>query len=415
MITSVALKSYSVKDLAELAKSHGLAGWHAMKKDQLIRAIVKARTAKKPVAKATKKKAPPARPTAAKKPPRPTAKPAARRAAAKVVSKAVAKKPSKTKVTSEKVTRKIHAAHEKKESRKDLSHRPLVVNGNSAKATDAKHQPAKNGKSMKEKDRIVLMVRDPYWLHCTWEVTRNTVMRAQSAMSEHWHTAKPILRLLEVDAGTTTSTAEKNVREIEVHGGVQNWYIEIQNPPKSHRVELGYKAANGKWFSIVRSNVVTSPAPGGSDFIDENWNAIARDYEKIYALSGGYNEERTSSGELQELFEERLRRPMGPTSARYGVGAERLINRHKNFHFHVDAEILVFGSTSPDAHVTLSGEPVKLRPDGTFTVRLAMPDRRQVIPAVSASADGVEKRTVVLAVERNTKVLEPMMNEQNND
>jgi hypothetical protein len=44
-----------------------------------------------------------------------------------------------------------------------------------------------------------------------------------------------------------------------------------------------------------------------------------------------------------------------------------------------------------------------------------MPDRRQVIPAVSASADGVEKRTVVLAVERNTKVLEPMVNEQNND
>lgn len=44
-----------------------------------------------------------------------------------------------------------------------------------------------------------------------------------------------------------------------------------------------------------------------------------------------------------------------------------------------------------------------------------MPDKRQVIPAVAASADGVEQRTVVLAIERNTKVLEPMIREQNQD
>ncbi len=156
--------------------------------------------------------------------------------------------------------------------------------------------------------------------------------------------------------------------------------------------------------------MVSTPAPGASDSIDENWSAVAEDYEKVYALSGGFNEER-ASGELQELFEERLRRPMGPASAKYGVGAERLMNRHKNFAFHMDAEMIIFGSTSPDARVTLGGEPVRLREDGTFTVRMAMPDKRQVIPAVAASADGVEQRTVVLAVERNTKVLEPMLKE----
>jgi hypothetical protein len=355
-----------------------------MKKDQLIKAIVKARATRKPAAKTARKKTPA----------RPAAKPVAK-SAAKAPSR---KTPAKAKPV--KAVRKLHEAHEKRELLRDLSHLHAQRNG---KATN------------KERDRIVLMVRDPYWLHCTWEVTRNTVLRAQSALAEHWHTARPVLRLLEVDAGATTSTAEKNVREIEIHGGVQNWYVEILNPPRSHRVELGYKSLSGKWFSIAKSNKVTSPAPGASDFIDQNWNAIAQDYEKVYALSGGYNEERASSGELQELFEERLRRPMGPAASRYGVGAERLINRHKNFHFNVDAEILVFGSTSPDAHVTLSGEPVKLRPDGTFTVRLAMPDRRQVIPAVASSGDGVEQRTVVLAVERNTKVLEPMVKEQNNE
>jgi hypothetical protein len=51
--------------------------------------------------------------------------------------------------------------------------------------------------------------------------------------------------------------------------------------------------------------------------------------------------------------------------------------------------------------------------DGSFTVRLSMPDKRQVLPIVASSADGVEQRTVVIAIERNTKVLEPMVREAN--
>ena len=53
------------------------------------------------------------------------------------------------------------------------------------------------------------------------------------------------------------------------------------------------------------------------------------------------------------------------------------------------------------------GEPVKVRADGTFTMRLSMPDKRQVIPVVAASKDGTEERTIVVAVERNTKAMEP--------
>ena len=44
-----------------------------------------------------------------------------------------------------------------------------------------------------------------------------------------------------------------------------------------------------------------------------------------------------------------------------------------------------------------------------------LPDSRQIIPAVAASADGVEERTIVLAVERNTKHLDPMIHDQMNE
>ena len=116
---------------------------------------------------------------------------------------------------------------------------------------------------------------------------------------------------------------------------------------------------------------------------------------------------------LKELFEERLRRPLGaPAVTGYGSGA-LMPGKVKKFWFKLDAELIVYGATEPNARVTLQGEPVRLRPDGTFTMRFSLPDGRQIIPAVASSADGVEERTTVLAVERNTKQLEPMIHDVN--
>ena len=226
-------------------------------------------------------------------------------------------------------------------------------------------------------------------------------------MAENWHTAKPVLRVYELIEGNSKRRAERVARDIEIHGGVTNWYIDVTDPPQSYRVDLGYLAAHGKFYSLVRSNTVTTPVPGASDAIDENWTDIAENYEKIYALSGGHDEA-TAASELQELFEERLRRPMGsPLVTRYGLSGERGQGGRPEFAFMVDAEMIIFVSTMPDANVTLLGEPVKVRSDGTFTMRLSMPDKRQVIPVVTASKDGTEERTIVVAVERNTKAREP--------
>lgn len=416
--TASSLKSQSIKDLTRLAKKNGVTVGQSMRKDDLVKALLRAGKPKKA-----------AKPKAAAKPAKPAAKPAPKalpakgsRPPAKVSAQVSARRPAKlhaphsnghqphekTKApparqvspkVQEKISQKIHEAHAVRQQLKDLSTAYTKAGSVAKKGID--------------KDRIVLMVRDPYWLQVSWQVTRTSVKRAEAAMAEQWHTARPILRLMEVDGGTTTSTAERVVREIDVHGGVTNWYIDVPNPPQSYRADLGYISATGKFFSVCRSNSVSTPPPDTADAIDENWTDIAENYEKVYAMSGGYSEE-SSSGDLQELFEERLQRPMtSPTGNQFGVGAERILNKHRDFRFNVDAEMIVFGATKPDARVTLAGEPVKLRPDGSFTIRLSMPDKRQVLPIVSSSADGVEQRTVVIAVERNTKVLEPMVREQN--
>ena len=260
------------------------------------------------------------------------------------------------------------------------------------------------------RDRIVLMVRDPYWLHSYWELTTTSVQRAEAALGQDWYNAKPIIRLLDVTSEDVSGSSEAVVRDIEIHGGCNNWYIDVQSPPRSFRVDIGYLTRSGRFYVLSRSNVVTTPRAGVSDKIDENWADIQQNYEKIYAMSGGYDPT-ASSLELKQLFEERLRRPMGsPTITSFGSGAFPGPRRRK-FWFQIDAELIVYGATEPTAKVTLQGEPIRLRPDGTFTVRYSLPDSRQIIPAVATSADGVEERTIVLAVERNTKELEPMLHD----
>lgn len=411
MITAASLKTQTWKDLADMAKSKGLSGWHTMRKDQLVKALARAAQMKRARRKAAAASGHKRGKSSGSKTLRRQATlkmhvahaNGSARSASRTSGKANGKAahPTKPSARQVRIAERIQHAHAERDRLKDLSGSFSL-----GKKAGAKHRTT-------EKDRLVLMVRDPYWLQACWTVTRASVKRAEAALAEHWHTARPVLRLLEVDGGPTTSTSERVVRELDIHGGVTNWYIDVSSPPQSFRVELGYRAMNGKFFSLCRSNTVHTPSPDSSDTIDENWTDVAENYERIYAMSGGYAED-NNSGELRELFEENLRRPMSPAStSQFGVGAERVLNRHRDLDFHVDAEMILYGRTKADAKVTLAGEPIKLHKDGSFTVRLAMPDKRQVLPVVASTPDGVEQRTIVIAVERNTKVLEPMVRESN--
>jgi hypothetical protein len=282
-----------------------------------------------------------------------------------------------------------------------------------AMSKDLSMHPGKEDGKFDARDRLVAMVRDPYWLHVYWELTRGSIERARAALGQHWYGARAVLRVVEVARDGTTSSVRKVVRDIEIHGGVNNWYVDVDDPPRSFQVEIGYLALGGRFISLARSNVVTTPAVGTVKAVDGNWAGVAEDFDRIYAMSGGYSEDGSHS-ELKDLFEERLRRPMGSSPVgRFGLGATGAVSAEgpRDFCFQVDAELVVFGVTDPDAQVTLRGEPVRLQPDGSFRMRFNLPDRRHVLPVVASSADGVQQRTIVLAVERNTKVMEPVIRE----
>jgi len=354
MIKATTLDSYTAKDLAQMAKRQGVAGWHSMRKQELIDALTT-------ISKKSKKTN-----------------------GVDKTLKPVAKKDTKDLIRNP--PRRLQQAQSVAIERKDISSMP--ANGDA--------------------DRVVLMVRDAFWLHAYWEINGRSVIRAKAAMAEQWHTSEPVLRLIKTETGTTSSAVESVERDIKIHGAVTNWYIDVNHPPKTFRVEIGYLSASGKFFSIARSNSVTTPKKNSRDLADQNWVDVATQCDKILAQSGAYCNE-GNDGQLQRVFEERLKRPMGsPMMTRYGIGAEAILDKDQEFSLEVSAELIVYGHSQVDSHITLGGEPVKLRPDGTFTMRMSLPDGRQVMPVISSSGDGRKQQTVILAVERNTKTMEPV-------
>ena len=384
-MTTASLKEKPVRDLARLAKQHGVLGWHAMRKDQLIRALVRKARSRQPVAAAARLSGPVLSVPSLATVRVPLQSPMAR-----------APQPPRSKPTN--AMRDAAVAERIQDARDRLSRAKNM-------ATRSEH-----GRSSRmARDRMVIMVRGPHWLHAFWEVTPRSIARAQAALGQEWHGARPVLRLLEVENGIQASPSERVVRTIEVHGGVKNWFIDIRTPLRC-RVEIGYLALTGRFHLLARSNSVATPTTSQVDALDSPWGDMVGDCEKIYAMSGGFSSENNST-ELQELFEERLQRPMGPPVSKASALDTPTSLRAKTLHLDVGAEMIVYGTTQPGAYVTLHGEPVKVQSDGTFRVRVDMPNKRQVLPIVASTADGSDRQTVVLAVERNTKSMELLSRE----
>ncbi|MEK6732605.1 MAG: DUF4912 domain-containing protein [Candidatus Omnitrophota bacterium] len=76
--------------------------------------------------------------------------------------------------------------------------------------------------------------------------------------------------------------------------------------------------------------------------------------------------------------------------------------KKRQFFFEIGAELIVYGRTEPDAEVKLGDKKVNLRPDGTFSMRFALPDGKINLPFTATSNDKVETRKITTAVERNT-------------
>jgi hypothetical protein len=83
-------------------------------------------------------------------------------------------------------------------------------------------------------------------------------------------------------------------------------------------------------------------------------------------------------------------------------GGESFALTQREFFMHVNAEVIFYGGTHPEAKVTVAGQPIQLQPDGTFRYHFIFPDHDFEIPIVAVSPDGKETRSAVLFFRRET-------------
>lgn len=246
-------------------------------------------------------------------------------------------------------------------------------------------------------NQIYLLVRDPYWIYTYWEIQTEHQEANLAKLGGSWDAVVSVLRVYDV-------TDENNgslYSDIILQNMARSWYINTQ-PNHSYFVEIGLLHRDGRFICLARSNRVTTPRSGMSEVIDEQWMGI--DFDKMYALSGGFQVGK-SSAELRALMEERLKSAISSGSGAGAVSslASPVRIKKRGFYFWLECELIIYGGTESDAKVTMQGRPVKLRPDGTFSFRYALPDGRFIFDCHAESADGIEERVITPVVSRNTE------------
>ncbi len=254
------------------------------------------------------------------------------------------------------------------------------------------------------------MVRDPYWIFTYWEITPESLQRARRRLGDEGDRSKITLRVYDTTGVVFSGENANSHFDIAVTGDADNWYINTGWPNRSYCVDIGLLSPRGEYRTIARSNPAHTPRAGASEVVDDRWMSLEEEFKRIYALSGGF---RIGAGsvELREMMEKQLEMQLA-SEAVGSFFSMAVQQKERGFWFVMDTELIVYGATQPGATVTIQGKPVALRPDGTFSVRFALPDGEQVIPVTALSPDRIEERTITPSITRTTSTQEAVMKTQ---
>lgn len=252
-------------------------------------------------------------------------------------------------------------------------------------------------------NRIVILVRDPWWIFTYWEIRRDreedVINKIRSSGDE---AVKSILRVYDVTDVNFNGRNAHSYFDIDLKGLANNWYINVGSPDRSWLVDIGIVTKKGNFYLLARSNSVRTPRYGMSEKLDAEWMIPEDEYWKMFGLSGGFGIGKGSL-EVRELFKKRLEEQISSAQVSSAASFYRKPEGKRKFWLVVNTELIVYGATEPDAKVTVQGKSINLRPDGTFTLRFALPDGKQVIPVEAASSDKTDKRRITPVIARKTE------------
>jgi hypothetical protein len=300
--------------------------------------------------------------------------------------------------------------------------------------------------------RLFITARDPHWVYATWDLT-NAQLKEYNAQAADGHLQLRVFK---------NEISGEPLSQIHVHPESRNWFVPVPEAGAKYLAELGYTNSSGNWVSISKSSATFTPPDAMAEDTSVRFTTLPPDvpFEQLLALvktavienvplvealqqlraegfanlpkevydSWSPEQERAlasvvsidkmrrvwiGSLEITELVRRQLE---GETSSWSGslvslpssMGASWSspmggMEKRRSFWFNVNAELIIYGATEPDATVTIGDRKIKLRPDGTFSFRFSLPDGNYSLPAVATSADQEESREAALKFSRDTK------------
>ena len=298
--------------------------------------------------------------------------------------------------------------------------------------------------------KLFLTARDPHWLYAHWDLTREQQLKLNTR-SAAGHL------ILRIYAGKVQGHP---ICDIHVHPESRHWFAHVERAGDSYAAELGYYSPPGRWTRIAVSSATVTPpdavsAEGEIEFatipfefpfarlIEIIKSAVRENLPLAQAVEElrrhGHPELPRAKGKpvstwtprqeqaLAKLVNidevrrvwmgsleitELIRRRLAHEISSPGVSSLSSLSspfggagQPQGFWFNVNAELIIYGATEPAAKVTLGGHEIKLRSDGSFSYRFALPDGKYDLPAVAVSADGADARAADLKFSRETEYL----------
>lgn len=244
--------------------------------------------------------------------------------------------------------------------------------------------------------RMTLLVQDPYWVHAYWEIDDAT--RKKHGIEFGKHNRKMVIRVYQPGTGTSF--------DVDINDSARSWYFNVPKPATAYYAEVGFVDEKGKYVALVKSNTVQVPTNKPSDVYDEKWmQKDSKVQEEIFKKSGGYVIHKQVGS---QSFAEWAAVPSSVSSGGSGSGgvaAKKLPKGEKKRKFWAElhTELIVYGATEPDAIASVGGVPVKLSPNGTFSVRFYLKDGEHSVPFVATSSDGEDTISITPFVNKFTE------------
>jgi len=240
-------------------------------------------------------------------------------------------------------------------------------------------------------DRIVLMVKDPWWLYAYWEIQPGTERSVRSQLLPHEVSGlRSILRVHDVTGREFPGQPAHRSFDLGLSGLATNWYIQTNEPGREFIVEIGLVANTGRFLLLARSNRVRAPRFGPSEVIDEAWMTTDEAYWKLFGASAGVGIG-SSPTAWAKLIPQQFFSGNWSSGGLYNPVRPSIV---QGFWCRVNTDLVIHGATEPKSAVVIQGQRVTVRKDGTFSLRLTLPEGTQTIAIEVTAPDGQHTKTV---------------------